>query len=160
TVVILTTTTNTTGHCGNTFDTTRTWRATDECGNFAECSQKVTLVDTTRPTITCANNKIVECTSPWTFDPPAATDTCGDVTITILATVTNTTGHCGNTSDPTRTWRATEECGNFAECRQQVTVQDTTKPVITCPGDKTVECASSWTFDPATAGDTCGNVTL
>jgi len=31
---------------------------------------KVTVEDHTPPTITCAGNKIVECGSPWSFDPP------------------------------------------------------------------------------------------
>src|SRR5262249_20217480 len=48
TITILDTVTNTVGHCGNTFDATRTWRATDACGNTADCSQTVTLVDTTK----------------------------------------------------------------------------------------------------------------
>src|SRR5439155_15672696 len=128
TLTILNTVTNTTGHCGNTFDTTRTWPATDACGNTANCSQTVTVDDTTKPRIICMPNKTVECTSNWTFDAPTASDTCGSVTITILNTVTNTTGHCGNTFDATRTWRATDACGNTAECSQTVTVQDTTKP--------------------------------
>src|SRR5205814_408990 len=210
-------------HCGNTFDVARTWRATDACGNTADCSQKVTLEDHTPPTITCVPNKIVECTSNWTFDAPTASDTCGNVTITvlstvtnltghcgnladcsqkvtlhdttppaitcvanksvectstwdfdppvaydtcgnvtviILSTVTNTTGHCGNTFDATRTWRATDACGNTADCSQTVTLVDTTKPTITCVPNKTVECASIWDFDPPTASDTCGTVTI
>jgi len=49
-------------------------------------------------------------------------DTCGNATITIVSTVTNFTGHCGNTFDATRTWRATDGCGNFAECSQTVTL--------------------------------------
>ena len=35
--------------CGNTFVATQTWRATDASGNFSECSQVVTVVDTTPP---------------------------------------------------------------------------------------------------------------
>ena len=35
--------------CGNTFVATRTWRATDASGNSSECSQGVTVVDTTPP---------------------------------------------------------------------------------------------------------------
>ena len=33
--------------CGNSFSATRTWQATDACGNTAQCSQTVSVVDTT-----------------------------------------------------------------------------------------------------------------
>src|SRR3989475_2555647 len=105
-------------------------------------------------------NKPVECTSTWTFDAPTASDTCGSVTITILNTVTNTTGHCGNTFDSTRTWRATDACGNTAECSQTVTVEDHTPPTITCVANKTVECTTAWPFDSPIAIDTCGTVSI
>src|SRR5438045_6950863 len=148
------------GHRVNSFDATRTWRATDACGNTAECSQTVTVEDHTPPTITCVSNKTVECTSAWTFDAPTASDTCGNVTITILGTVTNLTGHCVNTFAATRTWRATDACGNTAECSQTVTLEDHTPPSITCVPNKTVECTSAWAFDAPTASDNCGNVTI
>src|SRR5206468_3956454 len=160
TVTIVGTVTNLTGHCGNSFDATRTWRATDACGNFAECSQTVTVEDHTPPLITCASNKTVECASNWSFNTPTASDTCGSATITIVSTVTNFTGHCGNTFDATRTWRATDACGNSAECSQKVTLVDTTKPTISCVSNKTVECSSIWDFDAPTASDTCGTVTI
>src|SRR5207248_1293195 len=124
------------------------------------CSQTVTVEDHTPPTITCVPNKTVECTSAWSFDPPTATDTCGTATITILSTVTNLTDHCANTFDATRTWRATDACGNTAECSQTVTVEDHTPPTIVCVPNKSVECTSTWTFDPPTATDTCGDVTI
>src|SRR5207237_2010223 len=108
-----------------------------------ECRQKVTVEDPTTPTITCVSNKIVECASTWSFDPPTATDSCGNVTITVLSTVTNITGHCGNTFDATRTWRATDACGNTATCVQRSTEQRVSKPTIICVGNKTVECSST-----------------
>src|SRR5439155_14867647 len=89
-----------------------------------------------------------------------ASDTCGSATITIVSTVTNPTGHCGNTFDATRTWRATDACGNTAECSQKVTVEDHTPPTITCVPNKTVECTSNWPFDAPTASDTCRSVTI
>src|SRR5207249_258291 len=116
--------------------------------------------DHTPPTITCVPNKTVECTSVWTFDAPTAIDSCGNATVTVVSTVTNLTGHCGNSFDTTRTWGATEACGNTAECSQTVTVEDHTPPTITCVGNKTVECTSTWTFDAPTAIDTCGNATV
>src|SRR5204863_4934906 len=111
-------------------------------------------------TITCVGNKTVECTSVWDFDSPTASDTCGNVNVTIVSTTTNRIGHCGNTFDTTRIWRATYGCGNLSECRQKVTVQDTAKPTITCVADKTVECKSVWDFDAPTASDTCGNINV
>src|SRR5207245_4739072 len=147
TITIVSTVTKLTGHCCSPFDSPRTWRATDACGNTAECSQTVTVEDHTPPTITCEPSKTVECSSAWAFDPPTASDTCGNVTIAIVSTVTNLTGHCGNTFDATRTWRATDACGNTAECSQTVTVEDHTPPTITCVLNKTVECTSDWSFD-------------
>src|SRR5213076_1217378 len=95
TISVLNTVTNTTGHCGSTFDATRTWQATDACGNSSSCSQKVTIVDTTAPVIKCTStNKTVEQGAAWTFDAPTATDNSGSNTITIVSTVTNVTGHC------------------------------------------------------------------
>src|SRR5207245_872902 len=85
TVSIISTVTNVVGHCGSTFDATRTWQAIDACGNSSSCSQKVTVVDTTAPVITCSStNKTVEQGTAWTFDPPTATDNSGSATITIL----------------------------------------------------------------------------
>src|SRR5207237_279681 len=108
TIAILGTVTNTTSHCGTTFDATRTWQASDACGNSSTCSQKVTIVDTTAPVITCSNtNKTIEQGVAWTFDAPTATDNSGSNAITVFSTVTNTTSHCGTTFDATRTWQET-----------------------------------------------------
>ena len=38
----------------------------------------------------------------------------------------------------TRTWTATDDCGNASTCMQTITVEDMTAPVITCPADATV----------------------
>src|SRR6185503_4247685 len=173
------TVTNVTGHCGTTFDATRTWAATDACGNSSTCSQKVTIVDTTAPVITCSStcsqkvtlidttapvitcsntNKTVQCGTAWTFDAPTATDNSGTSTITIASTVTN--AGCNNTFSAMRTWKATDACGNSAQCSQTVTVVDITAPIITCVVNKTVEKGSPWTFDMPTATDTCSAATI
>ncbi|MBI3852180.1 MAG: HYR domain-containing protein, partial [Verrucomicrobia bacterium] len=111
----------------------RTWQATDACGNSSQCSQKVTIVDTTAPVIDCSAspNKTVQQGTAWTFDPPTATDNSGGNVITIVSTVTNTSGHCGTTFDATRTWQATDACGNSSQCSQKVTIVDTTPPTVT-----------------------------
>src|SRR5204863_2626394 len=108
-VAIVSTITN--GLCGNTFATTRTWSATDACGNSNTCSQTVTVVDMTPPVLVCAADKTVECGSGWSFDPPTgAIDNCSgsNVTIVVVNTMTNMVGFCGNTFSATRTWSATD----------------------------------------------------
>src|SRR5207253_538890 len=134
TIMVVGTVTNTAGHCGNTFDATRTWAATDPCGNSAQCSQTVNVIDTTIPLINCSStNKTVQLGAAWTFDAPTATDNGGtNIAITAVGTVTNTANHCGNTFDATRTWTATDACGNSAQCSQTVNIIDTTIPVINC----------------------------
>jgi hypothetical protein len=131
---------------------TRVWLATDCCGNTNTCSQTVTNVDTTPPSLTCAPGKVVECGSNWTFDPPVASDRCcSNVTVSVLSTVTN--GTCPKII--IRTWVASDCCGNTNTCSQVVTNIDTTPPVLTCSLDKTVECGSAWTFDTPVATDAC-----
>ena len=142
---------------------TRTWQATDACGNTATCSQTVTVIDTTPPEFTCATNKTVLCGTAWTFDAPIASDACSgtNVTVVIASTVTNVTAVACQTAI-TRTWQATDACGNTATCSQTVTVVDTTPPEFTCATNKTVKCDQAWTFDTPTASDACSgtNVTV
>src|SRR5206468_8843941 len=119
------------------------------------------------PVIDCtsSSNKTVQIGTPWTFDPPTATDNGGtNITISIVGTVTNTASHCGNTFDATRTWVATDACGNVsAPCSQTVSVIDTIAPTLDCSGstNKTVQVGTPWTFDAPTATDNGGtNVTI
>ncbi len=154
--VVLNTVTNT-GNCPQVI--TRTWLARDCCGNTNTCSQTVFVVDTTPPTIYCPTNRTVECGSTWSFDTPVAYDTCcSNVSVTIYKTVTNS-ATCPQII--TRTWAATDCCGNSNLCSQMITVADTMPPSITCAPDRTVQCGQPWDFDPPTASDRCcSNVTL
>jgi hypothetical protein len=160
TITVLSTVTNAAGPCSQVI--TRTWQAGDCCTNLTTCSQTVTILDTTPPVLTCAGAKTVECGSAWAFDVPSAVDACcgTNVTITVLSTVTNTTGPCSQVI--TRTWQAGDCCTNLTTCSQTVTIVDTTPPVVTCAGAKTVECGSPWNFDVPTASDACcgTNVTI
>lgn len=126
------------------------------------CTQKVSVVDTTPPTITCATNKTVVCGSPWSFDSPVAVDTCcgTNITINIAGTITN------NPACPlivTRSWTATDCCSNTSSpCSQTVTVVDTNPPAIICPTNIVVlTCNTNATvFWTIMATDTCSSVTV
>src|SRR6185503_5804708 len=72
------------GRCPGTV--TRVYRVTDDCGNFAESTQRIMVDDTIPPVLTCATNAIVECSTsldPTNTGRPPATDNCAtNVSIT------------------------------------------------------------------------------
>jgi hypothetical protein len=140
---------------GCSYNVVRTWRATDACGNAATCSQTISVVDTTAPSITCVANKSIEAGAAFSFDQPTATDVGGTNAISIVSTVTNVAGCSYNV---VRTWRATDACSNVATCSQTITVGDTTAPTITCVANKSVEAGAAFSFDQPTSND--GTITV
>ncbi len=107
------------------------WTATDCCGNSVTCTQRVIIVDTTAPVVTCPANKTEECGTAWVFDAPTAYDTCCGTNVTIIVLNTVTNGACP--MSVTRTWMITDCCSNSVTCSQTVTVVDTTPPVFGGP---------------------------
>lgn len=148
TVSVLSTVTNVA--CGNTFQATRTWWVTDACGGTNQCSQTVTVVDPNPPVITCVSNKTVESGQPWTFDVPSAADACGTNRITVLNTITNSLS--ATTNLVTRTWLATDACGNSAQCSQTVTVYGLPPSIATHPQSQSVTVGSNVTLFVVGAG--------
>ena len=159
-VIEISSTVTNAGVCPVQFSVTRTWMATDTCGNIAFCNQTITVVDTLPPDLSCADDKVVECGIPWVFTPPTAVDICDgfNVTFEILSTVTN--ARCGSTFTATRTWQVRDACTNTATCRQTIVVVDTQAPVIRCGPDRFVECGFPWNFTPPTALDVCSGANV
>jgi HYR domain/Secretion system C-terminal sorting domain len=123
--------------CTNRYTITRTYRATDAAGNTATCTQTITVNDQTPPVLTCPAPVTVSCASavpaPNIASVTGVSDNCtGGVTVTHVGDViSNQT--CANRYTITRTYRATDACGNFAQCTQIITVNDQTAPVLSCP---------------------------
>src|SRR4029078_439913 len=109
--------------CVNRFNVTRTYRATDECGNSSSCSQTITVFDNTVPFIMCPGNITVQCASQVPLPNPAlviASDNCNGVaSVTFVSDVTSNQT-CINRFNVTRTYRATDECGNSSSCSQTI----------------------------------------
>jgi hypothetical protein len=107
--------------CGGSKTIARTWTATDACGHTASDLQTITVQDTTPPVLTVTATRSIASGQSWSFDQPAASDGCSSVTVTILSTVTNIVS--SNTLVATRTWQATDACGNTSTVKQSVTAQ-------------------------------------
>ncbi|MEZ5031033.1 MAG: DUF5011 domain-containing protein [Saprospiraceae bacterium] len=161
------------GLCDDAYTIERTWTATDECGNASSCIQQISVDDTTDPVITCAANTTIECdesTDPANTGSSTATDNC-DMDVTMSYSDATTPGACPQEETITRTWTATDNCGNIATCEQTIEIEDSTPPVFTTPAmDEVIECDlatnggnfTAWlsSFAGAAAMDNCGSVTL
>jgi len=130
---------------------TRTWLATDACGNTSTCSQTVTVECTNCFEVVCPTNKTVEGGSSWTFDPPTASSCCSNLTILSTGIVTN--GICPQYI--TNTWIISDACGNTDMCSQVVTVECANCLQVVCAGNMTVQCGTNWSFDPPVIVDSC-----
>jgi hypothetical protein len=98
---------------------TRTWDATDACGNHsATRTQSITVVDTQAPTIGQAGaNATIECSATPVFTPPTASDACNTFTVNLISDVTSMSSVGVRTE--TRTWNAVDACGNTSTTRSQ-----------------------------------------
>ena len=139
---------------------TRTWLLTDACGNSNTCSQTVTVANNTPLVLTCAGDKTVPCGTAWSFDAPTASGGCSgsNVAVSVAGTVTN--GVCPQVI--TRTWLATDACGNTNTCGQTVTVVNTNPPVILCPSNIVVISCSNVPvcYNVTATSACCSNVTV
>jgi len=145
------------GACADEKTITRTWTATDDCGNSAQCQQTITVVDDTAPVITCPADVTIECdesTAPANTGSATATDNC-DSNPSIIYSDSEAPGSCAQNKTITRTWTATDACGNSAQCQQTITVLDTEAPQLTCPPNATVECDNIPTAPTVAATDNC-----
>ncbi len=141
------------GSCPQEKEITRTWTATDECGNSSACDQIINVVDVTAPAITCPADTTVNCeddSSSANTGSASATDNC-DNEIDIVESDNVASGSCPQEEVITRTWTATDDCGNSSSCDQAITVVDDTVPNITCPSDLSIECVADLQADACLA---------
>lgn len=103
--------------------------ATDHYNNTGSCSINVTVQDTVAPTITAPQAVTAECTSPdgtpVALGTPVVHDVCDP-----SPQVTNDAPDLFPLGSTTVTWTAKDRSNNQNSATQQVTVEDTTPPVV------------------------------
>lgn len=122
------------GACGGTV--TRTWTATDACGNVSIAATQVfTVLDNIAPTAGIPASINVECFAnipvPDGSVVPSIADNCSTLpTVAFVGDVSD-----GNTCPETitRTYSITDPCGNQITVDQIIVVNDTTPPTASNP---------------------------
>jgi len=124
------------GDCAGSYTVTRTFTATDLCGNTSTHTQTISFIDDVAPEfnefvavveLSCANASASLVT---------AFDNCGDVTVTYTDAFVD--GACGARI---RTYTATDACGNTAQAEQTLIVSDAIAPAfLSFPVSTAVSC--------------------
>ncbi|WP_243643592.1 HYR-like domain-containing protein [Tenacibaculum sp. M341] len=147
------------GSCPNLLVITRTYKITDTCGNDTDIVQIINIEDTTSPIVTGTLNAITINSCDVLSVPGEVTTVAGivglggvtaindacDTMLSVTSSDTNN-GGSGCNGDPyivTRTYTVMDDCGNDTDLVQTITVEDTTAPTGTAPGNITgLQCIS------------------
>ena len=139
--ILSTTTTKTTntGACtDNSYTIVNTWTATDGSGNSTTGTQTITVQDIKKPAFVTASipaNVTLTCPLVIPTAVPTATDNCDNSVSVVATAVSNGSVNpalCAYYNFTiTRTFIATDNCGNTTSAQQVITVQDIAKPTLT-----------------------------
>jgi hypothetical protein len=129
--------TRTNGNCPSNYTLTRTWSTTDASGNTTTASQTIIVQDTKAPVLSAAP---VDATTSCSAVPAAAiltaTDNCDASPVVTYNQASTQSSNVNNVAHYnytlTRTWTATDACGNSSSRMQTITVKDSTAPVASC----------------------------
>ncbi|MCK6692177.1 MAG: hypothetical protein L6Q97_08760, partial [Thermoanaerobaculia bacterium] len=126
--------TTTPGACPPEYSITRTWSVADGCGNSTSLVQVITVDDSTPPVFTFVPASTIEQCSA-SIPPlgnPTATDNCDAQVSIVYNGETNVPGNCLNSRVVTRSWTATDDCGNATTAVQVISVNDNQAPTLVC----------------------------
>ncbi len=139
---------------------TVTLTATDGSGNSDTETCSFNVVDTTPPTITCPANQTVSidanCEAIITDYTVMTTVSDNCTAIANITIVQSPIAGTVVTADTDMTMTATDEEGNASSCTFKVILDDSELPVVTCPGNQTLNADANC---EATLPDYAGLVT-
>jgi gliding motility-associated-like protein len=140
----------------------RTYRIADQCGNFTDLIQTLSIDDTTPPAFTVPADLTIFKNASCGYDASVAitgdvTDESDNCSAGLDATFADggSTGSCQGEMIITRTWSLTDNCGNTTTHIQTITVKDNTPPSFTVPANITIYKNSSCGYNalPSITGD-------
>ncbi|MBT8253431.1 MAG: PQQ-dependent sugar dehydrogenase, partial [Bacteroidia bacterium] len=148
--------------CGSTGTEIVTFTLEDECGNSISQAATFTIEDTTDPVFNEALPTDLDVTCDNIPDPITLTANDTASTATVAFTENTTAGSCAGDYTITRTWTATDECGNETIHIQTLSVTDTTDPGFNeaLPADVAVDCSSIPSAATLTASDACSTASV
>ena len=137
---------------------TRTFTATDDCGNEATHTQYLIQRDLTPPTFMAVVYNIeIDCQEVGNLEvyyEPTVSDNC-DSDVSLSYQDQRTDGSCPYDYELVRTWTATDDCGNTTTVVQNISVIDTIPPSITSLDDITVSCDQTFLLITPDFSDNC-----
>lgn len=139
---------------------TRTWTATDGCGNTTTAQTTYTVEDIDAPVFVSVpmNLTVPACSElpEATIDQIIFTENCSTVTLTVVDESVEL--DCPNSQLVYRMWRLTDACGNQASYTQEIYVIDEVGPTLVgVPANQTLNCGEEPEEANVTAFDDCGN---
>jgi len=159
-VPVVLTQTTVQGSCPQNQSITRTYTAIDDCLNKTTYSYVITIKDTKAPVFVgiLPGNITIECDQPIPAAPNiTATDNC-DLSVPVVFTQVTAPGSCIGETFVTRTFSATDDCGNNVIYTYTITRKDTKAPILNgVPANITIECTDPIPHLPTnvTATDNC-----
>ena len=145
-------------------DNTVTINATDAENNSCSTQITVTVVDNTKPTISCPGNQTVNtdagsCDAMITIGTPTVSDNCAVVSLTNDFNGQFDASDIYPEGQTIITWTALDAAGNQRSCTHKITVRDRESPTVNC-NDTTVasddgSCEATLVLLPPTISDNC-----
>ena len=137
--------------CSGSYIVYRIWSLTDACGNVADGTQEITIIDTIPPTFTVPVDVTLSCETDFddltiTGDVIDEADNCdSNIGEAIYTDSINTAAGCIGSIVIYRIWSLTDACGNANTQIQEITSLDTVPPIFSTPADVTLSCETDVT---------------